>query len=243
MSEKQEADAVSAEQVESYLKSHPDFFQTREHLLDGLKIPHQSGSAISLGERQVQMFREHRDQLQAKLQELIETAQENDKHFETSKRLLLNLLEARTLDEIQIVVQEAFKDSDNIQFSNVVLFGQQTDFPISDIRLVGLDEARQSLGVLLESTQAVCGQFSAKQLSCLFGTESDEVSSAAVIPLRNGEILGMFCLGSKNQNHFDSSMGSLFLSYISEFIGRILPDLLQRARSSKLTDQVPTLLD
>jgi hypothetical protein len=234
---------LTEEQVALYLKNHKDFFIRHDYLLRELTVPHQNGSAISLGERQVQMFREHRDGLREQLNQLIDVAKENDQHFEKSKRLLLNLLEVKTLDEIEIVVREAFKGDENIDFSSVVVFGDSTDYPISDITLVPHDQAREQLGSLVDSSAAVCGHFTAQQLACLFSNDADKVASAAIIPLRNGDALGMFCLGSKNPQHFDSSMGSLFLSYISDFISRILPDLLLRSRSSKLQDKVPSLLE
>ncbi len=234
---------LTEEQVAQFLRNHKDFFIRHDYLLRELTVPHQSGSAISLGERQVQMFREHRDGLREQLNQLIDVAKENDKHFEKSKRLLLNLLEVKTLDEIEIVVREAFKGDDNIDFSSVVVFGDSTDYPISDITLVSHENAREQLGSLIDSSAAVCGHFQPKQLACLFSNDAEKVASAAIIPLRNGDALGMFCLGSKNPKHFDSSMGSLFLSYISDFISRILPDLLLRSRSSKLQDKVPSLLE
>lgn len=238
-----EAQDLSAEQVASYLRQHPEFFIQHEYLLSELSIPHASGAAISLGERQVQLFREHRDDLRAQLQELIAIANENDQHFETSKRLLLNLLEIKTLDEVEMVVHEVFKDDKNVDFSSVVLFGEQSDYPSSHVKLLTETQARDKLGALSDSAKAVCGQFTQDQLECLFGANAEHVASAAVIPLRNGGTLGMFCLGSRDSEHFDSSMGSLFLSYISDFISRILPELLLRSRSSQNVQAVPTLLE
>jgi uncharacterized protein len=235
--------SLTDDQVVAYLRANPDFFARQEVLLKELTLPHASGAAISLGERQVQVFREHRDELRAQLNDLIAVARENDKHFEKSKRLLLNLLEINNLDEIELVVQEAFKDDDNIDFATVMVFGDQDDYPVSDLRVMPLDEASEHLGGLVESQKAICGHFNAKQLSCLFQESAGEVGSAAVIPLRNGELLGLFTLGSKDPKHFDSSMGSLFLSYISDFISRILPGLLLRSRSKKTTEKVPSLLD
>jgi uncharacterized protein YigA (DUF484 family) len=231
------------DQVVAYLRANPGFFVTHEALLKELTFPHVSGAAISLGERQVQVFREHRDELRAQLNELLIVAKENDEHFEKSKRLLLNLLDINNLDEIELVVQEAFKDDENIDFARVMVFGEQDDYPVSDLRVMAFDEAAQQLGGLVESQKAICGHFSTKQLSCLFQDSAGDVGSAAIIPLRNGELLGVFALGSKDPNHFDSSMGSLFLSYISDFISRILPGLLLRSRSKKTAEKVPSLLD
>ncbi len=240
---KAEATAITEEQVIDYLRSNTTFFVDHDYLLNELTVPHQSGAAISLGERQVQVFRERRDDLQHKLDELISVARENDEHFEKSKRLLLNLLEIKSLDEVQYVVQEAFKNDAKIDFSNVVVFGESTDYPVSDVQLLDYDSARSELGSLMDSTKAICGRFNARQLASLFPENHAEVGSAAIIPLRNGEALGMFCLASRDSAHFDSSMGSLFLSYISDFISRILPDLLQKTRSQKVGGSIPSLLD
>lgn len=235
--------SVSEEQVIEYLRYHPEFFVHHDYLLSELRIPHPSGAAISLGERQVQVFREHRDELKYKLNELISVARENDAHFEKSKRLLLNLLEVKSLDEIEMVVNEVFKNDTKIDFSSILLFGKPSDYPVSDIKIIDLDSAREQLGIILDQTHASCGRFSERQLSCLFPGLAPKVGSAAVIPLRHGELLGLFCLGSEDASHFDSSMGSLFLSYISDFISRILPNLLINAKQQLRDDSVPSLLE
>ena len=238
-----ETPPISEEQVVNYLRANPDFFATNEYLLQELKISHKSGKAISLGERQVQVFREHRDELKQKLNDLISIAHENDAHFEKSKRLLLNLLEIKSLDEIEIVVNETFRNDPNIDFSSILVFGEQTDYPVSEINVLSLESAKTQLGTLLDSTQAVCGSFEKETLACMFPSDHDSIGSAAIIPIRNGELLGIFCLGSLSESYFNNSMGSLFLTYISDFMSRILPNLLLNARSQKLTDEVPSLLE
>ncbi len=237
------SEAISEQQVIDYLRQHPDFFVTNDYLLSELKVPHASGAAISLGERQVQVFREHRDELKYKLNELISVARENDAHFEKSKRLLLNLLEVKSLDEIEMVVNAVFKNDTKIDFSSILLFGKRSDYPVSDIKIIEIDEAREHLGIILDQTHASCGRFSERQLACLFPDVSARVGSAAVIPLRHGELLGLFSLGSEDPTHFDSSMGSLFLSYISDFISRILPNLLLNSKQQLRDDAVPSLLE
>ena len=235
---------ISEDQVVSYLRANPEFFTSHEYLLRELKISHKSGNAISLGERQVQVFREHRDELKQKLNELITIAHENDAHFEKSKRLLLNLLEIKSLDEIEIVVNEAFRNDPNIDFSSILVFGAQTDYPVTEINVLSLESAKEQLGNLLDSSQAVCSAFETEKMACLFPSADNEaIGSAAIIPIRNGELLGVFCLGSRDSNYFNNSMGSLFLSYISDFMSRILPNLLLNARSQKITDEVPSLLE
>lgn len=234
---------LSEEQIIDYLRAHPNFFVDHDYLLRELKVIHRNGSAISLGERQVQVFREHRDELKNQLEDLIEIARDNDAHFDKSRRLLLSLLEIKSIDEIELVVKEAFKDDENIDFSSVVIFGDQTDYPASEISLISYEQAKEKLGNLVDSTSAICGRFTDQQMACLFPADADSIGSAAVIPLNNGETIGMFCLGSKDSNHFDSGMGSLFLSYISDFISRMMPELLLKSRSQKVAEHIPSLLE
>lgn len=242
-SESEQAATATEEQVINYLRKNPEFFVENEYLLNELKVPHASGAAISLGERQVQVFREHRDELKYKLNELISVARDNDAHFEKSKRLLLNLLEVKTLDEIEMVVNEVFKNDAKIDFSSILLFGKSSDYPASDVKIIELGYAKEQLGAILDQMHASCGRFSDVQLKCLFPKVSEKIGSAAVIPLRHGELLGLFCLGSEDPEHFDSSMGSLFLSYISDFISRILPNLLLSSKQQYRDDNVPSLLE
>lgn len=235
--------ALTEEEVVQFLREQPEFFVKHEYLLNELKVPHESGSAISLGERQVQVFREHRDQLRTQLNEFIEAARDNDKHFEKSKRLLLNLLEVNGLDEVELVINSAFIDDEKIDFAKIVIFGNPDEYPATSIAIESRESARDALGTAVDSKNAVCGRFTDKQLDFIFHGDSKEVGSAAIIPLRNSELFGVFALGSKDEEHFDSAMGSLFLSYISDFITRLLPNLLMRSRSTVQQSKIPSLLD
>jgi uncharacterized protein len=234
---------LSEDAVVDFLRDNPDFFVTHEYLLDELRLPHKSGSAISLGERQVQVFREHRDQLRTQLHELVQAAHENDKHFEKSKRLLLDMMDVKSLDEIEYVIQAAFKDDDKIDFARVIVFGNPDDYPAANLHIVSEQAARDELGTVIDSQGAICGRFTDKQLGFLFQQQAEEVGSAAIIPLRNDHLYGVFSIASKDPAHFDSSMGSLFLSYISDFITRLLPALLARSKSALHAEKVPSLLD
>ena len=49
---------ITEQQVVEYLRTHSGFFTDHEYLLKEIKLPHASGKAISLAERQVHIFRE-----------------------------------------------------------------------------------------------------------------------------------------------------------------------------------------
>ncbi len=241
-SQTETTDAPSAGAVARYLQAHPEFFVEHEALLNQLKLPHRSGSAVSLVARQVSLFREQRDEFKRQLTELIETARENDRFFEKSKRLLMNLLEAQSLDEVVIVLQDSFRNDFRVEFCSLVLFGEPDRFPINSLHIIPEDQARAGLGTLLETRRAICGRFQPEQLALLFPHYHTKIGSAAVIPLRYSEVLGMLSIGSDDMDYFDSSMGSLFLSYISESLSRLLPPLLAQEQRDAASQPVASAL-
>ncbi|WLQ12788.1 DUF484 family protein [Hahella aquimaris] len=221
--------ALTAEAVVAYLREHPNFFVEHEELLNEIRLPHRSGAAISLVERQISLFREQRDHYERQLYDLIDTARQNDRFFEKSKRLLMNLLEARSLDEVVIVLEDSFTGDFQVDFCSLVLFAEHKDFPISNVSTASLTESSDALGEeLLNSVKAVCGNLEPRQLQVLFPHNHSDIASCAVIPLRYGDLLGMLSIGSRNERYFNTSMGSLFLSYISESLSRMLPPLLAK---------------
>ena len=122
-------EGLSEAQVVEYLRQHPGFFVDHDYLLREIRVPHDSGRAISLVERQVQVFREQRDQLQRELGNLIAIARENDRFFEKSKRLLINLIEAKSLEEVVIMIEESVRNDFGLDCASLLLFGDPRDYP------------------------------------------------------------------------------------------------------------------
>src|SRR5690606_8900836 len=147
---------------------------------------------------------------------LLTTARENDKLFEKTKRLVLALLEANQLSEVVDALYHSLASDYDVPFFNLVLLGEATALPASNARVVGLDQAQQSIGALLRSDE----------LQFLFGDSAGQVGSVAVVPLYHGRVFGMLAIGHPDPNHYRSSMGTLFLSYIAEVLNRICPRLL-----------------
>lgn len=225
-----QASALSDEQVVAYLRQHPDFFTRHEELLRELKLPHASGAAISLVERQVHLFREQRDTLRRELKDLVGIARHNDRLFEKSKRLLMHLLEAQSLSDIAMVIDDSIRNDFGLDAVSLVLFTDEPEQFQGQGGMLGmtLETARETFGSLLEAPRALCGPLRPAQLSLLFPEREENIQSVAVIPLRRAESIGLFAVGSRQAQYFDSSMGSLFLSYISDSLCRMLPPLLLR---------------
>src|SRR5690606_7331696 len=112
------ADPLDPEQVADYLRHHPEFFVDHQELLGDLFLPHESGPAVSLVERQVSILRERNIDMRNRLSKLLDNARENDKLFDKTKRLVLSLLEGQDLGDIVDALHYSF-DKDLIFISPV----------------------------------------------------------------------------------------------------------------------------
>ncbi len=219
---------ISEEQVAEYLRKHPDFFVSKPDLLADLSLPHQSGQAISLIERQVSILRERNIDMRHRLSKLLDTARDNDKLFDKTKRLVLALLEAKDLNNMVSTLFHSFSKDFQIHHTTLLLFGNAADLRAGQARVISLDEARPHIGNLLRSSRALCGTFSNQETAYLFGDNAKNVGSAALVPLVYGTSFGLLAIGNSDPQYYRSSMGTLFLGYIAEVLNRTLPPLLPR---------------
>ena len=80
------------EVVSNYLRENPDFLEENPDVLQTLIINHQSGAAVSLIERQVEQLRANNEELNNRLNGLIQVAAENEKLISRLHRLTLELM-------------------------------------------------------------------------------------------------------------------------------------------------------
>jgi uncharacterized protein YigA (DUF484 family) len=214
--------------VAEYLADHPDFFTEHTWLLEKLYVPHQRGTTVSLVERQTSLLRERNQQLHGHLADLIDAARHNDVQFEKTKRMVLALLEAWTLDDVAVAVEESLCHDFYGDETALLLFSERS-LESNSIRT--LARAEDSLvQPLIETNLPSCGQLSEAMNRFLFQERAVKVQSAAVVPLVKGDTLGLLAIGSYDPNYFQSSQGTLFLSYVGEVLSRIIFRILQEQR-------------
>jgi uncharacterized protein len=222
------ADPLDPEQVAAFLQENPHFFEAHQDLLTELSLPHESGSAVSLIERQVAVLRERNMDMRHRLSKLLDNARDNDKLFDKTKRLVLTLLEGQDMGDIIDALFYCFDKDFNIQFTTLYLFGNIDKIPSSQAQVVSIAQARESIGNLLKSNRAMCGTLNQKEMQFLFGKYADEIGSVATVPLMHGSVFGMLAIGNRDPHYYRSSMGTLFLGYIAEVLNRLLPKYLPR---------------
>jgi uncharacterized protein YigA (DUF484 family) len=223
------SDAPEAEAIAAYLRDHPEFFVDHEELLTAMRIPHQRGDTVSLVERQLKLLRDRNIEMRHRLSQLMDVARDNDRLFEKTRRLILALMDAASLEDVVIAVEDSLRQDFQVPFVSLILF---SDNPMSVGRWVSSAEAQKAIGGLIAGDKTVCGALREHELSFLYGAEQGaQVGSSAVVALTHQGLHGVLAIGSRDPQYYKSSVGTLFLSYIAEVLGRVLPRFTQSLRS------------
>ncbi|SDU36466.1 DUF484 family protein [Halopseudomonas salegens] len=217
---KTEQPLPTAEQVASYLRRHPAFFAEHDDLLPELIIPHERGHSISLVERQVKLLRERNIEMRNRLNQLMDVARDNDRLFEKSRRLILDLLEADSQEQIIAQVEDSLRNDFQVPFASLILFSETERF--SNAHCVTHQAAREAIGHLLDSGKTLSGILRPEELAFLFGDGGKDVASCALSPIQHQGLHGVLALGSRDPGHYKQASGTLFLGFIADALGRLL---------------------
>ena len=238
MSKETEVEATAETQVEQkadskekmvreFLRDNPRFLDENTDILECLVLPHNSGNAVSLVERQVGVLRDRNKEMRARLDNMLQTAHDNDLLFEKTKRLVLNLLEAKNLSALIEAVYDSLGKDYGIEFYGLTLLGDEQKLPRTMARVATMEKANERIGTLLGANRAVCGILREDEMTFLFGERGRNVGSVAAVPLRYDNLYGILAVGNSDPNFYKSSMGTLFLSYIAEILNRVIPNHLK----------------
>ncbi|MFT5082528.1 MAG: hypothetical protein ACI9Y1_000553 [Lentisphaeria bacterium] len=213
---------ISDEDVVRYLRAHKEFFIHQPDLLTEIELPHHSGKAISLVEKQVSVLRDRNMDMRHRLSSLLDNARDNDRLFDKTKRLVLALIESASLADLVAALYYSFEKDFGIHYTRLVLFsGQHIDAGAA--RTESIQNARDSIGKRLKSGKAVSGGVDIKETQFLFDNDTPNIGSAAMVVLSHGDTLGVLAIGNQDPSYYHSSMGTLFLGYIGEVLNRLLP--------------------
>ena len=226
--EKPASEATDESAVIQYLKDHPAVLMEYPQVFSTLAIPHQTGGATSLVERQLKLLREENQQLRAKIDELVTIARDNEELNQRFHRLALELMSTEHLHDVLSLVQDqvqtffytdyvCFRFLPNVSEAGNVLDGLHIDAD-SDI----LERIRP----WIEARKPICGERDENVIRELFGDDM-RIASCAFIPLYHTRDLGLLCLGSISSERFGPTMGTIFLQHLGELVSNRLKNLLQ----------------
>lgn len=206
---------ITSEQVADYLRNHPEFFETQLDLLAFLKLPHPSGNAISLVERQLDLLRQQNRALENKLMELVNIARDNQRVTDHLHTLAKELVEAQSLSDVVNVAQEVLREQFGMDFATIHFFDGVTD----DEELLINDNHRTAhFADFMKNARPLCGRLSEGQVSSVFGCNADQVVSSAMVPLTQAKDYGVLALGSRDAERFHPGMGVFFLEQLGALV-------------------------
>ncbi|HCH20813.1 MAG TPA: DUF484 domain-containing protein [Cellvibrionales bacterium] len=224
---------ISAQAVANYLLDNSDFFAQHPEILAELSLPHNSGSAVSLMERQVAILRETSIQTRHKLSEFIQAAKENDSLLQTTQSLIIDLINCRSLTETFEMVEEKLAMRFGVESVGVLLISD------ADAASHGLDprfhqlqaDADNAIAGILQNKTPLCGTLRDSEAEFIFSNSQYAIGSAAITSLpishkaTNSTLL--LAVAHHDSHHYDSETGTLFLDYLAE----ILVALINRLNS------------
>jgi len=214
---------MDANEIASYLKSHPEFFEQYAELLAQIHIPSpHGGKAISITERQIGVMRDKVKQLEANLAELMSFGAENDVISTKVHRLGVALQGAIDLSGVMRVLYSHLGGDFAVPHVAVRIWGvgvgDAVEFSSVD------DRIKVFAGAL---THPYCGVAAGQDAVAWLGESGGHIRSVAQIPLRegggeHGACFGLLLLASEEAHRFYAEMGTLYLHRIGDMAAATL---------------------
>ncbi len=218
---------ISADQVAIFLRDNPTFFEDYAPILAEIQLPHpHGGRAISISERQILTLREKTKILEAKLTELIQYGEENDKLSEKIHHLAVALLGEYDPESVIDMICASLEEQFNVPHVTMRLWPQSAKLA----NRVEFTEISQEIKQFTAAMAApYCGQHAVYEVDHWFGEAASHLRSFALIPLKRDEVLGLLVLASEDAARFYPEMGTLYLHRLAELTSVALMRALNKA--------------
>lgn len=221
---RQESEEIEEqERVARFLAANPDFFVHRPELLSSMNIPHPRGEGTaSLIERQVHVLREKHRRERDQLQDLVETARENERVANRLHEIAMELMIATDLDTVFVsippLVRELFRvDAAVVRIEHAAMAGSRVEMVHPN------DPAFIELRSRVAHGRSVAdNRLPASIKTDLFGGDAERLHSAILVPVGGKRPVGVLTLATAEKNRFDPDQGTFYLDRLGELMGAVL---------------------
>ncbi|MCS5548128.1 MAG: DUF484 family protein [SAR86 cluster bacterium] len=210
----------SAKEVADYLILNPNFFKENPEVLNSIEIVHDSGAAVSLIQRQVELLRTDYNSTTDKLMELLANAKNNDDIFILTKKLILDLIDASNIEEITALLEKRFKKDFGADESRLMFF-TESNKNIPKGRIKNPVESADRLAGLMKPGESFYGEVKQDITQFIFNDET-AIKEVALIPLTSNTLKGMIALGSVHQGKYTENKDTLFLDFVAEVVSGLI---------------------
>jgi uncharacterized protein YigA (DUF484 family) len=209
-------DQLTAEQVANYLLANPNFFIQHPNLVEKAAIPHVQKGSVSLVELQSEQLRKKVRTLNHKLSQLISIAKRNEEIYRIYADLNIRILKCTSMEDLIFTLEEVIQE--NLKLASVTLMPFKGAHALPEIQRRLFIEKR------FKRDKFFFGRLSEHEHKLLFADQ--EVKSVALLLLGDLGELGILAIGSNDASHFNPDMDTLLISQLQQFLGILLPNLL-----------------
>ena len=122
---------ISEKEVINFLLENPDFFLKNPDALEKLEIRHESGEAVSLIEKQVEIIKKKNIFTSSRLSEFLINAEYNQQLFIKVKKLVMLILKESNLEELSTLTESFFEKELGTEICRIYFFTQDELFDLS----------------------------------------------------------------------------------------------------------------
>ncbi len=213
---------ISVEQISTFLRSEPHFFEQHASLLSDIFLPSPHGSGvISLAERQQLAQRDKIRMLENVTTQMIKNADENEATSQKVHNLSVQLMANQSFIALQQQISEILDLDFSVSQSLLRIWVRPSNSAITQDDIFTPVDEDFSRWVMSLATP-YCGTRPPASGNLL----DESLHSFAFIPLVkqsvNQHAFGVLILGAEDPNRFKSDMGTMYLERIGELVAAAL---------------------
>lgn len=216
--------AVTEAAAVEFLSTHNDFLERHAELLEQLQVGKTPDGVASLVERQVVALRARNQDLRERLRSLVANAKANDRTFARMRMLTLALIDAQDeagLDRALAASLIADFDADHAMCF-VAAWTPSGEYT----HLAGV-KGVPPLASLFSQDEPACAAYRPVEYGRVFsGANLDGPGSIALVPLPAFGADATLAVGAVDPERFTPGLGTMFLSYLGDVLGRTLKRVL-----------------
>ena len=211
---------LSDNKVREFLALNPDFLKRNPDILESLDISHDSGAAVSLIQKQVELLRKSSNVTTNKLDTLLENAKNNEELLKIYKKLIINLLESNLLTDVIEEVETTFISDLGVTDCKVYFFIDEINnlLPVGRIKEKNLQREIENI---LKSKNNYFGPVNPKQVRKIFEIDS-VIKNISILKLKCTSVSGVLVFGSHLEGKYNKNKDTIFLDFILEILSKII---------------------
>ena len=205
--------SISDSEVIKFLSDNPDFFLKNPDTLEKLEIKHETGEAVSLIEKQVEIIKKKNLLNKSRLSEFLVNAEYNQQLFIKVQKLVLKILNEKNIEKLSELTETFFEKELGTEICKIYFFTQEGLFELSNERIITPEIATSIFSEVFNSGDIALGGINKELSSMVFGSKAN-AEEGVICKLHCEKIAGTLALGSSSKGKFVKDSETLFLEFL-----------------------------